>query len=143
MGRPLETEEVSGQQNPGRGEKAGNARSWAKSLPGRGTGRNCGLGEERGPLDTPVCCFHPSFFSLTVFFLSLSPSPMDHLVSVNIWRPDLLSLSLALFSVSVYSNPPMLSVFLTLNHLLSAFSRAPSHFLRVFAPPLLYRSGSI
>lgn len=32
------SEDVSVQQRPGRGEKASDARSWAKRRPGRGTG---------------------------------------------------------------------------------------------------------
>ena len=69
------SEDVSVQQRPGRGEKASDARSWAKRLPGRRTGSQ-GPRQELGaeePRCHPPCFSHPSFFSVSAL-LSFSQS---------------------------------------------------------------------
>ena len=127
-------ENISGQQRPERGEKARDARSWGKILPGRAqkfkAGAGCrGGGWGAGSSVQPALLLSPLFFFLSLLFLSLFP------ISGNTWSPSIIWLLIYWVWVWLgFVHPLTLSVSLTLN-LFSVFVIPPARscFLSAFA----------
>lgn len=99
-------EKVSGQQRPGRGEKARDARSWGRfsqaGLKNLRQELGAGAGGEVQELCTACLASLTPLFSLSLLSFSLSHL-RKHLISTHNLALDLLSLSLARFSSSANS----------------------------------------